>query len=1255
MAAEELSDAGMADIIRALEVIHSPTSTNELRKEALTFVESLKDNDAAARNGFLLASRTDHAPVVRYFGLTLLDHVLRHLPFTNSDDAVNIRSMILQLAENTRAEEPNYFRNKIPQLWSEAAKKSWGLDWMDMDAALVKFWGASLVHNELVLSVLETLSEDVFFREDTVSSLRGSELNRALVEIFTPAAIVEQINPDNKTNATLRCGQEGWLVRICEFLDNCVQNVSSSSQARDAAVKALTTLRSALSWSIYKAVVASQVVSSIFRALTCQDDQVLLAAVEALHSLYGRNNMGNEDSHGLVCLIFEPDYLNTLQNLYHWSIVGPDDADEPKYLISKKLSEMVSYIAGCLEDDKFLQNTMNRLDLPLFFNFMVNIMQHQSLIVSIPVLHLWSRLLAISKIGRSDFVLTLTPSFLNICTQRLIRWESLPADSEDPTVQFLSEDIDTLPERHAFVGNYRRYCSSVIETITKNRPQDAVREILGRVDENLNNLYNGLEPFHMSTFSKSAIQLMRADAQFAVVEAVVKGFNKWLDSHGKAPQHDEQERSELEFAMENWASNLMQRSFDDPVLKQRVIKLVVDISSRALDNHPAFALKVLEHILMTRLPDQPGYPAYSEAVKELHGLASHELRRLAIRYADYFSTFYDLLEPKIREITQANRVDDKLQMELTSILLIIMQRASNIDPNLRQQRLGAFLEPIREAWQDEAFRQTSSSFDGFCRLLGLENVGSYMQAKQAYKFADWSEVILDEEGKVMLPLRGTKTMLAVSTDRLKKTSPAYSVGCDMWQDLIPQILPTLLQLVTHAHAFHNPGNWAVSDEMRAVVERILTDRFWQAGISSGSRDDFYARITASKATMEGFASSVRGKIRAVRESCYSMLFSMSRMRDQFYGFAELPGPLSQALFKDSEHLSSHQYSVLLNISRCLIDDCPVQYRSHFLPPMLATLFGSIDRKITTEWQLIEQRKHGVSDGDLTDEMKSESVLRQLTYSAVIMVASLFDPQRGGMINKTRTMEKHPLRQESRGAQESRDSEELMLIDNPDPDGTESDPSAPQPTPEISDSIRHFVLSSPEIFEPLMLFCTHALSMRDTRCCSIITRVIRSILADFAPPNNSDTTVTIREFICTEVLKACITSVHEPYFVDMQKDLAQLIASIWVLYGFASETPKSVLLSLPGITEQKFAQTEAALQRCTSPRQQRALILDLLEPLRGVSIAEQGKILGSREERRKARSALQERYMTNEMETQQETQRVDINDGPDLSGVADMFG
>jgi exportin-5 len=60
---------------------------------------------------------------------------------------------------------------------------------------------------------------------------------------------------------------------------------------------------------------------------------------------------------------------------------------------------------------------------------------------------------------------------------------------------FLNEDIDTVPERHAFVGNYRRYCSAIIETIVQKRPQEAIPHILLGVDNNLDALYNGVEPF----------------------------------------------------------------------------------------------------------------------------------------------------------------------------------------------------------------------------------------------------------------------------------------------------------------------------------------------------------------------------------------------------------------------------------------------------------------------------------------------------------------------------------------------------------------------------------------------------------------------------------------------------------------------------------------------------------------------------------------------------------------------------------------
>ena len=45
-------------------------------------------------------------------------------------------------------------------------------------------------------------------------------------------------------------------------------------------------------------------------------------------------------------------------------------------------------------------------------------------------------------------------------------------------------------------------------------------------------------------------------------------------------------------------------------------------------------LKVLEHILMTRLTENLEHQAYSDAVKELHADSVHELRRLAIKIPD---------------------------------------------------------------------------------------------------------------------------------------------------------------------------------------------------------------------------------------------------------------------------------------------------------------------------------------------------------------------------------------------------------------------------------------------------------------------------------------------------------------------------------------------------------------------------------------------------------------------------------------------
>ena len=171
-------------------------------------------------------------------------------------------------------------------------------------------------------------------------------------------------------------------------------------------------------------------------------------------------------------------------------------------------------------------------------------------------------------------------------------------------------------------------------------------------------------------------------------------------------------------------------------------------------------------------------------------------------------------------------------------------------------------------------------------------------------------------------------------------------------------------------------------------------------------------------------------------------------------------------------------------------------------------------------------------------------------------------------------------------------------------------------------------------------------MRDTRSCSFITRVLRSLIPEFEGTDPIETDV--REFISTEVLKACITSLHDPYFVDLQKDLAQLIASIVVAYNPRTETPKQILLSLPLMSADGVDRAIRHLARSHSNgRQQRAIVLDLLESLRGVSVSEQGKI--AKPDPKKIRSAMQEKYMTVDVQTNGEK-----DESPDLAGIANMF-
>ena len=129
-----------------------------------------------------------------------------------------------------------------------------------------------------------------------------------------------------------------------------------------------------------------------------------------------------------------------------------------------------------------------------FLQLLVQVVQNQSLMVSIPVLVTWTKLLANRNIGPSDMVSPMIGPLLEVCSSRLVRYENLPQDTPDPTLLFLLEDTDNLPERHAFLGNYRRYSSQIIEAIVQLKLVDAVSHLLGRTEQVMQSLYDGQPP-----------------------------------------------------------------------------------------------------------------------------------------------------------------------------------------------------------------------------------------------------------------------------------------------------------------------------------------------------------------------------------------------------------------------------------------------------------------------------------------------------------------------------------------------------------------------------------------------------------------------------------------------------------------------------------------------------------------------------------------------------------------------------------------
>ena len=1235
----------ISTVIQALEVVHSPSSKNEHRREATAYLEDLKSHEGIAEAGFALANNPSQQPLVRYYGLSLLEHIIKRQSFAlNEQGSAELRQLVLQLSFTLDGTHEPFIRNKIAALWVELSKRSWALDWFELDEALQQLWSQSDAGKEFVLTVLENLSDDVFVREDATAVLRDRDLNNAVVEIFTSSANYAGGLKIGDATYQMRKGEEGWTARITVFLADCLQRGTSDKELRRLCTSALGTTRSLFSWVMTPAIVSANTMTVVCDALTQGNVEVTLAAVDTLLAFYSRKALDPVEVQALVHPLCHPSSVGVLEQVYKWSVVGPDDVLDPKYGISKKLSELLFHLASWLASADPPEDT----DLVPYLSLLVTVAQHDSLIVSIAAIHAWHKLLDASHAWRrSESVQACIQPVLQVAMQRIIAYDMLPPDTEEAAVQFVNEEIELYPERQGFYINFRRLCFSIVESISNTYLQDALDFIFSAVDTGLGDVYASDQIEDLSYYQRLSMTMLRADALFSVVDGAFKGIQKFTSMQDTASKDDVvAQRDDLLRRGKEWSTQMLsQYKFRDPGTTLRQIKTAVEASSRLLKHDTEFAFTVLQHILSALDTPHTDNSTLTDSYTELHQYAIAELRRLCSEHATYFITFYDQLEHKLGQIMTSN-LDPKFQIDLKAILMLLVEHAKGVDQAVRLDRLRTFVSPLLVQWQHQ--EAVVASFDTFVRSQAFDQVGPFMTKIGASRYADWTEVVLDpeaqqiqremNEGASRLPLRETRVLLSMSTERVSSESDLHSIISELWLPILQPLIHCVLRIISYNHQLHDASSWPnLSPDQRTIVRRILRDRYWQSGISGGSMQDFHNRVKATKATLEGFASSIRGRIRLNLENCYSIIHTLGRLGTHFYAIPELPEMVSRALLASSQHLSPHHFGLLLSMLPKLIEECPPADMQHFLTPVLAELTIRIDSICTREWEKVNARGGTETqqqvNGDLSDEMRDESVLRQMTGRAINMVTSWFDIAR-----------EHKLASAKRIVNKS------------------------------SNSFRNFILSNRTVLEPLLMFCTHSIGFKDTKTCSTMV----SALQKFVPAFSSEVhlqgqdAAAVREFISTEMLKASINSLNDGYFADYHQHLAILIALIWLSFGLPAhvaatetqaahdrsawtETSRDVLISIPGLDAAKVDDAGMQLTQLTlagRQRTMRAIILNLLEGVRGIRVSELGKYDNKQE-----RSGLLEKYKQRDalgMQGSDDDIHRNGEDGPDLGGVADMF-
>ncbi|QPG75281.1 hypothetical protein FOA43_002632 [Brettanomyces nanus] len=1078
--------------------------------------------------------------------------------------------------------------------------------WASMDSNLLELWNHGDITKELTLIVFRTLFEDVYLLDDPIVSQRSNVLSSLCPEVVTSEPNLLLKYEPNEPLRMFAASQEGWLIRWCQLLDQCIEyllnnsnvyadsdnnsnnnnnnsndsnsnnsndntaNVDNDANDRKAArgkykhfldftTKILEVFKTSLYWVLPIAFRQVNILQKLSQLLKVHDIKVKTLTVDCFQVLFTRSYSDDTDFDDIVGSIFETDGLAMLFKLYKSIQLNPDDVDEAQYTLLKKLVELIVGLSEYLQTD----GTSSKFSLPKtadttnYYKLILETTKHDSLVVSGLSLQFWCSMLRIDELsGKSDFE-GVMPDLLETAANRLVSYADY--DPECIANKYLEIDFENQPEHNTFLSNYRKLNDDVVRIIVCKRPKDGLQWLANR----LNEFYTspiGSEALSNSKLvykGKNSESFIFGYAQFVVIEACVRGISRWLIWY--TGSDFDTEKQFLLHEVDDLCKTLLTINIKDPVLLRKQIQTLVQFTP-LLKDVSGTMFKVLEKVMDSCTY---GYPPDAsdddrELIRDLRTSGGTELNRLAYLMPESLKNILSQLEEAIASILQSNKLSAHEAVAFKSFLLVVSQRSSIEN---KEERFSRIVDPELMAWSDPATEKGLLELHWFMERLGIVKIAEYFQSRGITADTNLLQAQMDEAGRLLkkelkdqwssvFPIRATRIFIQYSIEKLDHRSETYQSLLKLWKPRIKPILPHILQLVYQIQAYHNPANWTgLPSEVQSFVKYSCMERFWQQGVSIQSKESFMDESVKAMHTLRDFADSVGHIIRYTREYAYLTISSISELEETLYEIPNSASLLWRALTGESVGITLHSWRHMLNlVIRNVIKNCPLAYIDSFMGELIPQLLGTIDQLLLQKWEIVYRKgmqlEGNESDEQLSEEMMEEHMLRQMTAVVDRMLIDLVGQQSASNLNERQL------------------------------------------------KTRKLIFSNLNLLAPLLNLLCHIINIKDTRCSFNAILIVKHMIQDMIALNDTE----VDKFLSETLIRSLLSVLTDKFYLDVHPEAAYTLTILYMGLRYKSSYPAVIIQQSLNLEAKELSQFEGLLTNCKKLRERRNCFLQLISNL-----------------------------------------------------------